>query len=71
MHLISLLNIFGINDSSLESSQISITSFNSAKNKVSLGEFPNGQYLNNPSTNNIANERSLLKNIIEHLKSCS
>jgi len=71
MHLISLLNSLGIKGSSFPNSQTSSTSYNSVKNSTSLGLFPKGQYLNNPSTNGIAKEWSLLRKSIEHLRSYS
>lgn len=71
MHLISFLNNLGIYGSSFYISQTSKTSDNSDKNIVSLVLFPKGQYLNNPFTRKIANEGSLLKKSIEHLRSYS
>ena len=51
MHLINLVNNFGINGSSFPISQTSSTSTNSVKNMTSFTELPKGQYRNNPSTN--------------------
>jgi len=55
MHLINLLKSLGISGSNLLISQTSNTSTNSVKNMTSFIEFPNGQYLSSPSTNEIAN----------------
>ncbi len=51
IHFNNLLNNLLINGSNLVISQTSNTSTNSVKNITSFTEFPNGQYLNNPSTN--------------------
>ncbi len=51
MHLINLLNNLVTKGSSLAISHTSSTSTSSVKNITSFTEFPNGQYLSNPSTN--------------------
>jgi len=65
MHLISLLNSFGISGSNLVISHTSKTSNNSFKNITSFAELANGQYLNNPSTKSVASYGSFDRNSIE------